>query len=198
MNENVSAETIVKPKQKRALFALRAVIAFLLLGMLLAVLYWWGFNSYRDVAEWVTPGDHSAFVYQDETYYLSGVIGKRGLTLKKYPIDKIVGQVKDDGIPVITEPVTTVEPETDEPLPPDETYEGEDYETEAVAETETAIESVVPPFGANLFEEKEYAYVLYSVEDQPDFLLLLGEDGEYYLYYREGVRDPLAPETTED
>ncbi len=193
MNENVSAETIVKPKQKRALFALRAVIAFLLLGMLLAVLYWWGFNSYRDVAEWVTPGDHSAFVYQDETYYLSGVIGKRGLTLKKYPIDKIVGQVKDDGTPVITEPVTTVEPETDAPLPPDETYEGEDYETEPPEETDTAIESVVPPFGADLFEEKEHAYVLYSVEDQPDFLLLLGEDGEYYLYYREGVRDPLAP-----
>lgn len=198
MNENVSAETIVRPKQKRALFALRAVIAFVILGILLAVLYWWGFRSYPDVAEWVTPGDHSAFVYQDETYYLSGVIGKRGLTLKKYPIDKMIGQVKDDGVPVSTEPVTTVEPETDAPLPPDETDEWEDYETEPPEETETAIESVVPPFGADLFEEKEHAYVLYSVEDQSDFLLLLGEDGEYYLYYREGVRDPLAPETTED
>lgn len=198
MNENVSAETIVRPKQKRALFALRAVIAFVILGILLAVLYWWGFRSYPDVAEWVTPGDHSAFVYQDETYYLSGVIGKRGLTLKKYPIDKMIGQVKDDGVPVTTEPVTTVEPETDAPLPPDETDEWEDYETEPPEETETAIESVVPPFGADLFEEKEHAYVLYSVEDQSDFLLLLGEDGEYYLYYREGVRDPLAPETTED
>ena len=198
MNENVSAETIVRPKQKRALFALRAVIAFVILGILLTVLYWWGFRSYPDVAEWVTPGDHSAFVYQDETYYLSGVIGKRGLTLKKYPIDKMIGQVKDDGVPVTTEPVTTVEPETDAPLPPDETDEWEDYETEPPEETETAIESVVPPFGADLFEEKEHAYVLYSVEDQSDFLLLLGEDGEYYLYYREGVRDPLAPETTED
>ena len=198
MNEIVSAETIVRPKQKRALFTLRAVIAFVILGILLAVLYWWGFRSYPDVAEWVTPGDHSAFVYQDETYYLSGVIGKRGLTLKKYPIDKMIGQVKDDGVPVTTEPVTTVEPETDAPLPPDETDEWEDYETEPTEETETAIESVVPPFGADLFEEKEHAYVLYSVEDQSDFLLLLGEDGEYYLYYREGVRDPLAPETTED
>ena len=198
MNENVSAETIARPKQKRALFALRAVIAFVILGILLAVLYWWGFRSYPDVAEWVTPGDHSAFVYQDETYYLSGVIGKRGLTLKKYPIDKMIGQVKDDGVPVTTEPVTTVEPETDAPLPPDETDEWEDYETEPTEETETAIESVVPPFGADLFEDKEHAYVLYSVEDESDFLLLLGEDGEYYLYYREGVRDPLAPETTED
>ena len=198
MNENVSAETIVRPKQKRALFALRAVIAFVILGILLAVLYWWGFRSYPDVAEWVTPGDHSAFIYQDETYYLSGVIGKRGLTLKKYPIDKMIGQVKDDGVPVTTEPVTTVEPETDAPLPPVETDEWEEYVTEPTEETETAIESVVPPFGADLFEEKEHAYVLYSVEDQSDFLLLLGEDGEYYLYNREGGRDPLAPETTED
>lgn len=198
MNENVSAETIARPKQKRALFALRAVIAFVILGILLAVLYWWGFRSYPDVAEWVTPGDHSAFIYDGETYYLSGVIGKRGLTLKKYPIDKMIGQVKDDGVPVTTEPVTTVEPETDAPLPPDEIDEWEDYETEPTEETETAIESVVPPFGADLFEDKEHAYVLYSVEDESDFLLLLGEDGEYYLYYREGVRDPLAPETTED
>ena len=197
MNQNVSSETMVKPKQKRALFALRAVIAFVLLGMLLAVLYWWGFNSYRDVAEWVTPGDHSAFVYDGETYYLSGVIGKRGLTLKKYPIDKIVGQVKDDGVPVITEPVTTAEPETEEPLSPDETYE-EDLETEAAVETETAIESVVPPFGADLFEEKDHAYVLYSVKDNDDFLLLLGEDGQYYLYYREGVKDPLAPDSADE
>ena len=94
-------------KQKRALFALRAIIAFVLLGVLLAILYWWGFHSYRDVAEWVEPGNHDAFVYEGETYYLSGVIGKRGLTLKKYPIDKIVGQIKDDGTPVTTEPVTT-------------------------------------------------------------------------------------------
>ena len=197
MNQNVSSETMVKPKQKRALFALRAAIAFVLLGMLLAVLYWWGFNSYRDVAEWVTPGDHSAFVYDGETYYLSGVIGKRGLTLKKYPIDKIVGQVKDDGVPVITEPVTTAESETEEPLSPDETYE-EDLETEAAVETETAIESVVPPFGAGLFAEKDHAYVLYSVEDNDDFLLLLGDDGQYYLYYREGVKDPLASDSADE
>ena len=93
-------------QSKSALFILRAVIAFVLLGALLAVLYWWGYGSYRDVAEWVEPGDHSSFVYQDEIYYLSGVIGKRGLTLKKYAIDKIVGQVKDDGTPVMTEPAT--------------------------------------------------------------------------------------------
>lgn len=198
MNKSKSAETGVKAKQRRALFALRAVIAFVILGILLAVLYWWGFHSYPDVAEWVTPGDHSAFVYQDETYYLSGVIGKRGLTLKKYPIDKMVGQIKDDGTPVITEPVTTVAPETEESLPPDETDEWEDYETEPPEETETAIESVELPFGAGLFAEGDHAYVLYSVEDNENYLLLLCEDGEYYLYYKEGTKDPLAPAETED
>ncbi|MBQ3507668.1 MAG: hypothetical protein IJA91_03875 [Clostridia bacterium] len=185
MNENVSTETGVKTKQKRAFFALRAVIAFVLLVVLLAVLYWWGFHSYRDVAEWVTPGDHSAFVYQDETYYLSGVIGKRGLTLKKYPIEKIVGQVKDDGTPVITDSATLAETDSAEELDP--------LDTEFLEELETFPESVVPPVGAELFSDKGHAYILYSVEDQDGFLLLLEEDGEYYLYYREGVKDPLSP-----
>ncbi|MBQ9151834.1 MAG: hypothetical protein IJX72_06255 [Clostridia bacterium] len=179
-------------KQKRALFALRAIIAFVLLGVLLAILYWWGFHSYRDVAEWVEPGNHDAFVYEGETYYLSGVIGKRGLTLKKYPIDKIVGQIKDDGTPVTTEPVTLPETETVEETDP--------IDAETLEETEpvTELESVIPPAGAALFEEDKHAYILYSVEDNEDFLLLLEADGEYYLYYREGAKDPLAPDTTEE
>ena len=198
MNQNMSVDTNTPKKQKHALFVLRAVIAFVILGMLLAVLYWWGFNSYRDVAEWVTPGDHSAFIYDGETYYLSGVIGKRGLTLKKYPIDKIIGQVKDDGVPVVTEPVTTEVSETEEPLSPDETDEWEDYETEEGIETETAIESVELPFGADLFDTDKHTYVLYSVKDNENYLLLLGEDGEYYLYYKEGAKDPLAPDSDDE
>ena len=175
-------------QSKSALFILRAVIAFVLLGALLAVLYWWGYGSYRDVAEWVEPGDHSSFVYQDEIYYLSGVIGKRGLTLKKYAIDKIVGQVKDDGTPVMTEPATLPETEKD-PDPVD---------TEFWEEIETLPESVIPPSGAELFEDKKHAYILYSVKDMEDFLLLLDDDGEYYLYYREGAQNPLAPDTTDE
>lgn len=177
-------------KPKSALFALRAVIAFVLLGMLLAVLYWWGFHSYRDVAEWAEPGNHDALVYDGETYYRSGVIGKRGLTLKKYPIDQILGEVKDDGIPVTTEPVTL--PETEEETDPVDTETAE--ETEPVTE----LESVIPPPGASLFDEKKHAYVLYSVKDSEEFLLLLDKDGEYYLFYREGTQDPLAPDKTDE
>lgn len=179
-------------KQKPALLVLRAVIAFVLLGILLALLYWWGFNSYRDVAEWVEPGHHDAFIYEGETYYRSGVIGKRGLTLKKYPIDKILGQVKDDGTPVVTEPETLPETDTAEETEPADTETWE--ETEPVTELET----VIPPAGAALFEERRHSYILYSVEDQEDYLLLLEADGEYYLYYREGATDPLDPDTTEE
>ena len=48
---------------------LRAVGAFALLGLLLVVLYWWGFHSYPDVAEWVQPGSHEAFIYEGESLY---------------------------------------------------------------------------------------------------------------------------------
>lgn len=183
MKENKTMEPQAVGKPKPALFALRAVIAFLLLGVLLGVLYWWGYNAYPSVAEWVTPGDHSAFVYEGETYYRSGVIGKKGLTLKKYPIEEILGKVKDDGVPV-TEPETTEEEMT---VPPPYPQEPETFEEESLPE------SVEPPFGAELFDRKDHAYILYSVKEKPDFLLLLEADGEYYLYYREGTHNPLAP-----
>ena len=57
---------------------------------------------------------------------------------------------------------------------------------------------MIPPSGAELFEDKKHAYILYSVKDMEDFLLLLDADGEYYLYYREGAQNPLAPDTTDE
>ena len=191
MKENTTVERRDTGKQKPALFALRAVIAFVLLGILLGVLYWWGFHSYPTVAEWAEPGSHEAFVYDGVTYHRSGVIGKRGLTLKKYPIDEILGKVKDDGVPLTTAPETTAETaeETEEPDP---------LETETAEETETLPESVVPPAGAGLFTDKDHAYILYSVKDKSEYLLVLEADGEYYLYYREGAKDPLAPDVDDE
>ena len=170
-------------KQRSALLALRAVIAFLLLGVLLGVLYLWGYRSYPTVAEWAEPGNHDALIYDGETYYRSGVIGKKGLTLKKYPIEDILGRVKDDGVPV-TEPETTEEAMT---VPPPYPQETETFEEESLPE------SVATPPGAGLFTRKDHAYILYSVEEKPEFLLVLEADGEYYLYYREGTHNPLAP-----
>ena len=177
-----------KNTQKSALFALRAVLAFVLLGVLCAALYWWGYSSYPDVAEWIQPGHHEALVYDGATYYRVGAIGKRGLTEKKYPRHKMLGEVRDDGLPMYTEPVTEPETEPDEELlPEDETWE----ETEPVTE----LESVIPPKGAALFEQKKHVYVVYSVKDMSEYLLVLETDGKYYLYHREGADNPLAPET---
>ena len=165
-----------------AVLTVRVIVAFVLLGLLLALLYWCGFHSYRNVAEWLTPGDHEAFVYGGDTYYLSGEIGQKGLTLKKYPLDQIIGEIRDDGVPAVTESITQPTPDVNQE--PDMDM----METELTTEAET----VSLPIGANLFLDRGHSYVLYSVKDQEDLLLLLAADGEYHLYYREGTSDPLA------
>ena len=175
-------------KQKAPFFVLRAVIAFVLLGLLCGVLYWWGYHGYGKTAAWIEPGHHEAFVLKDVTYYRVGQIGKGGLTDKKYPKDAIVGYVKDDGLPMVTEPVT--EAETEEA---DEDYE----DTETAEETEPVTEpvTVIPPKGAELFEEGKHAFVIYSVKDTEEYLLLLESDGKYYLY---SIVDPAETETNTD
>ena len=174
-------------KPKRAFFILRAVIAFVLIGVLLAVLYQVAFKSYPTVAEWGEPGNHDTLIYEGETYALVGVLGKKGLNLKKYPIDEIIGQVRDDGLPKLTEPESTAETAPEEPEP-SETEEGE-----TLPETETEPVTVIPPKGAELFEsQRDHAYILYRVQDQEDYLLVLEPDGEYYLYQR------VIEETTEE
>ncbi len=159
----------------------RTVIAFVLLALLLTLLYWWGYDSYRNVAEWAEPGNHEVLLYDGEVYHRVGRIGESGLTKSKYPVDKILGQVQDDGVPITTEAATTTEPNDDEYLPIDD--------PELWEETEALPESVVPPAGASLFSDKPHTYVLYSVENKPDHLLILLEDGGYDLYERTTVPD---------
>ena len=147
-------------KQKPAFFLLRAVIAFILLFALIAGLYLVGFRSWRDVAEWGEDSNHTVLIYNGETYTLVGVLGKKGLTAKKYPIDRVLGEVRDDGSAMTTEEVTF----------PEETEEGETLK-------------VTPPDGTPTLPH-EHTYILYSVEDQEDYLLVLEQDGNYYLYQR--------------
>ena len=153
-------ENTNQPKQKPAFFILRAVVAFVLLFALIAGLYLVGFRSWREVAEWGENSDHTALIYKEETYLLTGQIGKKGLTLKKYPIDKVLGQVRDDGSVMTTEEITF----------PEETEEGETLK-------------VTPPDGTPTLPH-EHTYILYSVKDQEDYLLVLEKDGEYYLYQK--------------
>ena len=153
-------ENTNQPKQKPAFFILRAVVAFVLLFALIAGLYLVGFRSWREVAEWGENSDHTALIYKEETYLLTGQIGKKGLTLKKYPIDKVLGQVRDDGSVMTTEEITF----------PEETEEGETLK-------------VTPPDGTPTLPH-EHTYILYSVKDQEEYLLVLEKDGEYYLYQK--------------
>lgn len=153
-------ENTKQPKQKPAFFVLRAVIAFVLLFALIAGLYLVGFRSWQDVAEWGEDSNHTVLIYEDEVYTLVGVLGKKGLTEKKYPIDRVLGEVRDDGSVMTTEEVTL----------PAETEEGETLK-------------VTPPDGTPTLPH-EHTYILYSVEDQEDYLLVLEKDGKYYLYQR--------------
>ena len=153
-------ENTKQPKQKPAFFIPRAVIAFVLLFALIAGLYLVGFRSYRKVAEWGEGSDHTVLIYEDETYVLEGQIGKKGLTLKKYPIDKVLGQVRADGSVMTTEEITF----------PEETEEGETLK-------------VTPPDGTPTLPH-EHTYILYIVKDMEDCLLVLEKDGEYYLYQK--------------
>ena len=164
------------------LWTARILLVFALLGALLALIYGLGYHSYREVAKWAEPGSHDTLIYGEETYYLAGKASQKGVAKPKYPTDKILGRVYDDGIPVVTEPETTAE--TD-PLPPDP------EETETEEETDPPVESVSPPPGAQLFREDKHVYVIYSVQKQEDMLLVLEKDGEFYLYYREGTDNPM-------
>ena len=146
-------------KQKRALFLLRAAIAFILLFALIGGLYVWAYRSWSSVAEWADEmGGHAALVYEGDTYALVGKMGKGNLTSKNYPTDKILGKVVDNGSTMATETETL----------PEETEEGETLK-------------VIPPDGDPTLPA-EHTYVLYSVEKKPDFLIVLEQDGEYYLY----------------
>ena len=166
------------------LWTVRILLVFALFAVLLAALYRFGYDSYRDVAEWSESGSRDALTYDGETYYLSGRIGQKGLTKSKYPVDKLIGQVRGDGVLAITEPVTTAEPETEEPsLDPED--------TEPPEETDPPVESVALPAGAELFEKEKHTYVLYSMKDKEEFLLVLMEDGNFYVFYREGTENPL-------
>ena len=144
-----------QPKQKKAFFTLRAIIAFVLLMALIVGIYLVGFRSWRKVAEWGEDSNHEILIYEEEAYVLVGQLGKKGLNLKKYPIDKVLGQVEKDGTLMTT---------AEETLPPD-AEEGETVK-------------VTPPDGTPTVL-REHTYIVYSVEDQEDYLLVLELDGEY-------------------
>lgn len=168
----------MKEKEKKsrpALLILRAVAAFVLLGALVALLYWWGYDSYRDVAEWSVPGYRDAVIMDGKTYLQEG----RANT-NKYPLGDLLGEVKDDGVDVITEvaseaPTEDLVEDTDESL-----LDTEPEETESETETYEELPSEVVSF-----VKGDHAYLVYAVEKKEDMILILFPDGKYYLYVLE-------------
>lgn len=77
-------------------FIFRAVGAFLLLGVLLGILFLWGYHAYLPVATWQTPGNREVLIYEDAVYHLGGELGDAGYSTKDYTFGKMLGQVKPD------------------------------------------------------------------------------------------------------
>ena len=159
-------------KNRRALLTLRAVIIFAVLAAVIAVIYWVGYDAYPDVAQWSEPGYRDALVMDGKTYRLDGVT-----SIKKYPIQDLLGEVEDDGVDEITEAST--EAPTDHPTdkPDDPIVDTVPEETESESETyDTLPDEVVS------FWKGDHAYLVYSVEKEEDRILVLFPDGKYYLY----------------
>ncbi len=152
-------------RAKYALFTLRAVVAFLILAAVIALLGWLGYNAYPTVGEWSEPGNHDALVYDGATYYWCGRLGERGLAEKKYGPGEMLGKIKDDGVSAVTEAVT------------------------ASSEGETV--NAKPP-KADPTLATQHTYMVYSVKNYDNLLLVLESDGERYVYYREGTDNPMA------
>jgi hypothetical protein len=159
------------------------------MALLLVGLYRCGYRSYKEVAVWATPGSHEALIYEEETFLLGGQLGKGNLTKSKFPVDEIIGRVADEA-------ETTAEETAEETSDAEETTAAEteppeeDEEPSEEEETTAEPETVIPPYGAEWFSDKPHTYVLYSVKDKADYLLLLEADGQLYVYHREGSKLP--------
>lgn len=78
---------------KKAHFLPRALILFLVfLAMGVGILRF-STHHYKNIADWVEPDSAEALLYEGETYHLAGEIGESGLSSKKFPTDKILGEV---------------------------------------------------------------------------------------------------------
>ncbi len=151
-----------KTKHENLFFALRVLLAVLLLGGLIVGIYLVAYRGYPTVATWERAGSHDAFVMDGVTYRFVSELGKGDWKEKDYAIDKSLGRVADDGTETETDP-----PET---LPPD-------------AETDETLK-VTPPDGTPDLS-RDHAYVIYSVKNQENALILLESTGKKMLYWKE-------------
>ncbi len=146
--------------RKSLLLLLRTVIAFVLLAVLLAGLYVFAYRAYPTVGTWTEEGNHQAFVYEGTVYRLVGKRGGTGYSEKNYPFGERLGRLESDGH------VAGEAHQETEPATPGETVKAQ-------------------PSDGTPTMERDHAYVLYNVKEKAHILMLLGTDGEYYIYYPE-------------
>ena len=84
-----------KTKRTYLFFALRVVIATLLLGGIIAGIYWAAFRSYSTVAEWKYPDSHDVLIMDGDHYRLVGALGQDGLNASDFAINDTIGRVND-------------------------------------------------------------------------------------------------------
>lgn len=79
---------------KKPLIILRALCIFLILGVIIAVIYYLSYHHYSDVAEWKSEDLRDVLIYKDEEYILSDKYGTNGLNTTKYKMQRTEGEVK--------------------------------------------------------------------------------------------------------
>lgn len=87
----------MRSDNKKPLIILRALIIFLVLAVVLVAVQYLAYHHYSDVAQW-TDGERSTLTYDGEEYLLAGELGKERLYVSEYKMQKLLGEVKLDGL----------------------------------------------------------------------------------------------------
>ena len=83
-------------KRSNLCFALRIVIATVLLVGVIVGIWWAAYRSYPAVAEWQNSDSHEVLVMDGERYRRVGTLGQEGLNASDFAIDDTVGRVASD------------------------------------------------------------------------------------------------------
>ena len=83
-------------KRSNLCFALRIVIATVLLVGVIVGIWWAAYRSYPAVAEWKYSDSHEALLIDGACYRRVGILGQNGINVSDFTIDDTVGRVDDD------------------------------------------------------------------------------------------------------
>ena len=87
----------MKSDIKKPYIILRALIIFFVFVAVIVAVQYLAYHHYSDVAEW-TDDERSGITYDGEEYLLAGEHGKNKLSVSKYKMQKVLGEVKLGGL----------------------------------------------------------------------------------------------------